>query len=120
MLISKTFKYDPEEHPKVHQWFLELDAKGMNASEQIRRLIESEQSKEEIIQKAEDDRKKLQDDVRKLWSEVERLKAGAISRPQPEQVEIIEVEKRVEKIAEQPEIQVNVGALKNRYFKGDD
>jgi hypothetical protein len=112
MLISKTFKYDPEEHPKVHQWFLDLDAKGMNASEQIRRLIEGEGAKQ-------DDRGKLQDDIRKLWSEVERLKAGAITRPQPEQVEIIEVEKRVEKIAEQPEIQVNIGALKNRYFKGE-
>jgi hypothetical protein len=120
MLIPINLRYDPAKNPKVDAWIKQREAKGENVSEHIRRAIEADHDQESILKKADDDRKKLQDDVQKLFAEVERLKAGVITRPQPEQAEIIEIqeiEKKVEKIAEHQEIEVNVNALRNRYFK---
>lgn len=125
MLIPVNFRYDPVKNPKVDLWLKQREASGENISEHIRRAIEADFDQGKIIQKADDDRRKLQDDIRLLFAEVERLKAGAISRPQPgptEQAELIEiesVERKIEQVAAEPEIQINVGALRNRYNLGN-
>lgn len=120
MLITISVKYDPAKNPKIDAWLKQREAKGENVSEFLRRAIEADYDQERIIQTADGDRQKLQDEIGKLWAEVERLKVGASSRPQPEQAEIIQVEKMVEKVAEEQEIKVNVGMLKNRYFNGGE
>jgi septation ring formation regulator EzrA len=102
MIISKSFKYDDKANPKCHDWVLKQD----NFSKAVRRLIEGEAQRQDNLEQ-------IKRDLADLRKEINRLKAGGLA--QSEQAQVLEIGEVVEAIAEQPEVKVNVAALRNRY-----
>jgi hypothetical protein len=105
MVIVKSFKYDPEKRPKVHEWMLALEESGKDFSESMRRLIEGDNR----------DREQLRQDIDILKQMVAKLQATGGQAP-AQKAELLEIQEVVEGIATQPEIkQVNISAMKSRY-----
>ena len=95
---TKSFRYSPEEHPKVERWIQTLEKAGVNFSTAIRRLIEDSEIEKDRIQKELDDLK------RKL----ESLTGYQVNPP--------DQELKANNDQEEPAT-VDVSFIKNRYFK---
>ncbi len=108
MIVHKSFKYDDEKHPKVHQWFLDLTNEGKDYSEAIRRLIEGDcQNQDRIL-----------GELAAIRQQLAGLKVAASTAPMEEAalIEIEEIEGAVREVEEKPEVKaVNKGLLKSRY-----
>lgn len=102
MNIVKSFSYDPEDSPKCHEWVKKQD----NFSLSVRRLIESDVQKQDNIAQ-------ILKDIAVLREEIRRLELRGLAPV--EQAQVLEIGQITEAIAEQPEIKVNIAALKNRY-----
>lgn len=120
-VVSKSFKYRPDERPKVHEWMLSLKESGKDFSESVRRLIENDHREREQLRKDIDD---LRQAIASIWMTAANQVAaggqagqgGKIGISPKEEAELIEIGEVVEAIAEQPEIKkVNINAMKNRY-----
>ena len=94
---TKSFRYNPEEHPKIERWIKGLEKAGISFSVAIRRLIEE----------GEQERNEFQRELEALRRQGEDLRnhppAVVAVEPDPEQ--------------EQEPPAVNTDFIKNRYFK---
>lgn len=98
---SKSFRYCPEEHPKVERWIQSLEKANINFSSAIRQLIENSE-----IEKSE-----IQKEIEALKRRIETLQGtGQRSR-------LIEPEKE-ESLGEteQEPAAIDVSFIRNRYF----
>jgi hypothetical protein len=105
MIVSKSFKYDPEKRPKVHSWMTALQESGKDFSESVRRLIEGDNR----------DREQLRQDIETLKRLIMNIQSSKVVSSGQEAA-LQEIGEVVEQIAAAPEIkEVNISAMKNRY-----
>ena len=105
MIITKSFKYDPEKRPKVHEWLLAVEDSGKDFSESMRRLIEGDNR----------EREQLRRDIDTLKQMIAGLQTTGFQAPM-QKAELLEIQEVVDEIAAQSEIrQVNISVMKNRY-----
>lgn len=98
---TKSFRYSPEEHPKVERWVQSLEKAGINFSTAIRRLIEESEIEKDRIQKELD----------ALRRQVESLRDTGHRPALPEQKE----EATAEEVEQEPAA-VDTSFIKSRYF----
>ena len=98
---TKSFRYSPEEHPKVEQWVQSLEKAGINFSTAIRRLIEESEIEKDRIQK----------EIEALRRQVETLRVTGHRPALPEQEEGMATEE-----VEQEPTAVDTNFIKTRYF----
>ena len=95
---TKSFRYSPEEHPKVERWVQSLEKAGINFSTAIRRLIEESEIEKDRIQK----------EIEALRRQVESLRDTG-HRP------ALKEEVTTEGVEQEPAA-VDTSFIKNRYF----
>lgn len=98
---TKSFRYSPEEHPKVEQWIQSLDKAGINFSSAIRRLIEE----------GEIEKGRIQKELDALRRQVESLRDTGHRSAPPEQEQEADIREGEQELAA-----VNTGFIRNRYF----
>jgi hypothetical protein len=105
MIVSKSFKYNPDKRPKVHEWMNALQESGKDFSESVRRLIEGDNR----------DRELLRADIETLKRLIINIQSSKVVSSGQEAA-LQEIGEVIEQIAEQPEVKgVNIAAMKNRY-----
>ena len=105
MMKTKSFRYSPQEHPRVDQWIRSLEKAGINFSAAIRRLIEEGEIEKSRIQKELDALKRQVESLRDTGHRL-ALAEQATETTDPEQ-----------DVNEKPEeIKVDTAFIKNRYF----
>lgn len=98
---TKSFRYSPEEHPKVERWIESTQKMNMNFSQAIRQLIEnSEIEKEEIRKEIET----LQRQINTLRNTGSRAEPLAQIEPEPNHEDKAE------------DVKVDTSFIRNRYF----
>jgi len=97
---TKSFRYSPEEHPKVEQWIQSLERSGINFSVAIRRLIEECEIEKDRIRK----------EIEMLRQQVESLRETGYQLESPIQKPKVANEEEPESVA------VNTTFIRNRYF----
>jgi seryl-tRNA synthetase len=106
-MISKSFRYDPQKHPKVQKWIDYLQENNMDFSKAIRQLIES--NKDE----SDDLRKEVQEIKRQL-ANLNKQGVVVSSEENPHMVELSSV--TMTETINEPSPQINSKFIKNRYF----
>lgn len=100
MIVNKSFKYDTEEHSKVHEWV----ERNPKFSEAIRQLIERECGEVDPVTKA----------LQEIRQQISGLRLSSPVTPQQE-AELIEIEQTVEQVERQEIKSINPTNLKSRY-----
>jgi hypothetical protein len=101
MIINKSFKYDSDKCPKVHNWVTKQD----NFSESVRQLIEKECGEVDPVVKA----------LQEIRQQIAGLRLSGPVNPQQE-ANLIQIDEAVQELQEKTEIKaVNPIQLKNRY-----
>jgi hypothetical protein len=102
MKYTKSFRYDSEESPEVHQWILNLEKEGRDFSKSVRLLISGQPS--DLMTEIENIKKQLA----VLAEKGVRIEPVYQSLEEPEEAATVEPEKEP--------VKVNVNFIKQRYF----
>ena len=105
MMKTKSFRYSPQEHPRVDQWIRSLEKAGINFSAAIRRLIEE----------GEIEKSRIQKELDALKRQIEFLRDTG-HRLAPSEQATKPTDREPEANEKPEEIEVSPSFIKNRYF----
>lgn len=101
MLIIKTFSYDPDQSPKVHEWCKKMGK--ANFSDCIRKLIESDLEID------------LLSEIKKLNHKIDNINTANLFAEPDKKSNVIKFKENIVNDINEESMEFNKNSLKNRY-----